>query len=276
MDDAITDVYIRLPGYFSSIIPDNTAHTVALEIIKTLSRAYTLGYFNMGCVPPKIEYPMTQSYSKEFIDYGRRVILEKIIESVGENPIYFDENTVKEICEMYFYVFIGKKPENLSYIISKKKGKCIGRCVSTGANEFKIVLVRKMITSFFNTDAKPVIVNGIIVYNRAQLMQITIEHELVHYMINKSQIEGTDKKIYGDHGKLFKEVCMAYFGHTKSKGWEYYEEPQKFEIGQIVNFTYKNKLYEGEIVNLNKVTAKIRIDAGDVYKEYDVPYQRLK
>lgn len=279
MEDKLIGVYLRVPEFFSTIIPENTTHTVALEIVKTLSKAYVRGYLNMGCIPPKIEYPMQESYGKEFIDYGRRIILNQIVTTHGENPLYFDESTIRAICEMYFHVFIGEKPENLSYAIAKKRGKGIGRCVNitTGdSTEFKIVLIRKMITSFFNSDTKPVVVNGIVVYNRAQLIQIVIEHELVHYMINKSKITGDDKKIYGDHGKLFKDVCLSYFGHTKAKGWEFYEEVPKFELNQIVTFTYKNKEHSGEIIKLNTNTAKVQIDAGDVYKEYDVPYHRLK
>lgn len=284
----LIESFMRNPIYFSKIYDPLVGRMTLDQIYQCLAISYDAGWFNPGCIPPKIEFPMKTKYSEMFITYGRDIIYKRIVELIGENPSFIDVGTLGNICSCYFDVFVGHHPKYISYKLdNRKKGK-IGECVTVrnGTDvSYCIVLAPKIVTACFKDNNTPLVINGITVKNRVEVMQITIEHEIAHYLVNNSDFDIVklgcqpgDKK-FGHHGVLFRQVVSAYFGHTATNGSLHSPEvvdSKNFVIGQKVSFQHAGKKLTGEIIKLNKKTCKILVNLDDeTIAHCDVSYSNL-
>lgn len=278
----------RNPMFFYNVYGRILDKVNPSQIYEILIASYDVGWFNPGCIPPTIKYPMIEKYSKEFIDYGRNYIYFKAVEVLGQNPVYFNDIHISNICSMYFDIFVGHRPKSITYSMDRRKKGKLGECITTRTGEevhYNIVLAPKIITNCFTEDHSPLVINGITVYNRVQIIQITIEHEIAHYLINNSEYDvvkmkcTTGDKVFGHHGSLFRKVVSAYFGHTATTGS--ITKPDKlsskdFTIGQKASFMYNGKKLTGEVIKINKKTIKILVNLDEEQTAHcDVYYANI-
>ena len=62
------------------------------------------------------------------------------------------------------------------------------------------------------------IANGIRCNDKLTAIMVTLEHELMHFLIYANPKINDNKrgKVYGSHGILFQDLTRSYFGHTKT------------------------------------------------------------
>jgi len=124
-------------------------------------------------------------------------------------------------------------------------------------------------------------INGLIVKSRGEALMVTVEHELIHLLMqvngwtNKIK-SGKGKNYYTCHGTLFRELAYRYFGHTDFRhhlhGGEITEVITKADckIGQTVTFAFKGSDQSGTIIKVNPRRAKVRIHNGVIAVPYGI------
>jgi hypothetical protein len=140
-----------------------------------------------------------------------------------------------------------------------------------------------LFTNLFKGGEKGLRVNGLVVCDRLEALQIVFEHELVHLFIH---LKGWSRKIrvgegkmyYSSHGKLFQEIVFRLFGQTEfrhSLGEGEAEETLTAAdcvIGLTVSFKdNKGENYVGKITACNPKTAKVQTAT----IAHNVPYALL-
>lgn len=116
---------------------------------------------------------------------------------------------------------------------------------------------------------------GIEVFDRISALQIILEHELCHYLIDSTRLRiiNEGNKIYNEHGDFYKQVVYSYFRHTqithKLTHNASSELINKITIGSKVKFLKKEKFRGSEdpdsflvgiIKKINPKNYKILID----------------
>ncbi len=119
-------------------------------------------------------------------------------------------------------------------------------------------------------------VNGILCDNPRSALMRVMEHEIVHIM----EIAAEGKS---SCGKLqFKKLCYHLFRHTDTKHKLCLEpantqnQKMKYQIGEQVKFTHKDKDYVGELVKITKrATVLVRNSQDKLTGKFYVPLNLL-
>lgn len=275
----LVKAFERNPIFFKRAYNEMLGKMSIEQVYDVLVVGYNHGWVVPGCIPPTIRYPMMSKYSTEFIIYGRELIYHRVVEAFETvNPEVIEASHVANICSMYFDIFVGHHPKYISYSLDKRKKGKIGECITTRKGEdtfYKITISPRIIYSCFSEiDSPQLIINGIPVTNRVQIMMITLEHEIAHYLINNSEYDivkmksQSSDKVYGHHGNLFKDVVMSYFEHTGTSGSLLSQERivMDFAVGERVSFTHAGNELSGDIIRINKKTIKVlvKLDETDI------------
>lgn len=271
----LISAYRRMPSYFS---PEETPQT-----INVLVRAYDNGWLQPGCITPLIDYPVVNRYSDIYISQARKIIYDEMVKRIGNHPSIISSLDLGFLANQYFKLFIGQTPPNISYHIGTSKKNNVGECttiVSLDGVRHSISISSSIIMSCFLTPQSPALeLNGVTAKDRIELLQIVVEHEIIHCIINDTvgpPIGGD--KIYKEHGLLFRSLVRAMFGHTNTKGLisinsygrnQYNPEDQ-------VKFNYMGSDVTGTIFKTNSKTAKVIVKSEDgTDTMFSVGYDRL-
>lgn len=211
-----------------------------LPLLKVL---HGRGWLDIGCVQPTISQEgVTGSYSQEFIDHARAWIVSQVR----------DPCDIASIGCLVQAKFLG-----VDYGLSFKWGArlvaSLGKCKGTTIS----------VTSTLADRSYPCYILGIIVRSAVAAVCVVIEHELVHYLVNKIDPLGKP------HGVLFRSVARSLFGHTETSHeivMPCCAEPLR--VGQRVSFPLRASVAEGVILKVNKKTADIATDSGDEKRVY--------
>jgi hypothetical protein len=289
----VVRAYRKCPDFFRPFTDRFKVPVTSAQLFQFMTISYDQGWFNPGCVTPTIEYPMKSSYSQNYIDYARNLIYQKTVEIIGcNNPRDIDAKLLAFVCSLYFELFVEKEPRYVSYAINYKNKTRVGECVTTREsgeeNRHEIILSGKVINSCFKESCEPLVVNGIKVSDRTQLILVSVEHEIIHYLINNSNYDivkvgcSNRDKTFGPHGSMFKSVAKAFFGHTKFNCCLKHEDDDKREeikgklsIDQEVSFKYGGETITGKVGALNSKTAKVIVEKSDAIIHYAVHYEDL-
>lgn len=280
----LIEAYRRTPSFFG---PDHTD-----ESIQILSNALTRGWLYPGCIRPPVEYPVNIKYSPEYIYHCRSIIYQSMVERVGVNLTTLSSDDIQFLGNKYFEIFIGDIPDNILYQIGTSKKHHVGECTTIVSPDFirhMISISPEIIIMCFvpsdittnNLSNNPLELNGVTVSDRIALLQVAMEHEIIHCIINdKIGLPKCGDKIYQEHGQFFRALSKAMFGHTNTKGLisiNSYKNKSSYTILDLVSFQHNNKDISGTIIKSNAKTAKVIVvnDNGDE-EEYRVPYDKLK
>jgi len=235
-----------------------------------------INYFNS--FPLDLSYSNIICYSLDEINLLRNKIFIKL--NTAEN---FDivPNILEHLFQLYDEVFfanqitqlIAEKSIELTFCYNNKMTKTGGRC-SKYQNKYKISISQQIILNTFKNNEKCHISNGLECYNRLECLMNIFEHELIHFIIQILHGHIKGDPIYKSHGKYFRKLVYAYFGHTETKhsllhNLEKAGKREHFQIGDIV--TYKIK----DGTSINGIISKLNPKRA-VIGNHCVPYTILK
>lgn len=215
--------------------------------------------------------------------------------SNNKNFTSISTHDVQLLIKLYDELFFNNKLEkllgnsgNLTVEFSKATSTA-GTCSKSGCNITIQVAPKLLEGLFLNPAVKQYMSNGIACTNRLECLQLTIEHELVHALMQLTPEVGKHKradpngKVYSAHGELFMGLVRAYFGHTGHKHSLGLEKEEGLEvlhsnnlrIGERVFYVDKQKEKQyGNILKLGPKRAVVRFE--DTHKEYYVYYSSLR
>ncbi|SHH77389.1 hypothetical protein [Clostridium grantii] len=180
----------------------------------------------------------------------------------------------------------GKIKFSLSKRMTKSAGITICPKNIASTSEKNLVLEIKIGIDFFfhyNMITEPKLVCGIETKNSFHALQIVFEHEICHLIEFILFYESSCKK------DRFKSMAYNLFKHTSS----YHQLPTHkkiameqlgVSIGDIVSFSYREKIQEGILYKINKKAIVMVKDkkgsfmdkSGNKYMKYYVPLNKLK
>jgi len=186
---------------------------------------------------------------------------------------------LKTMIDLYDEVFLGfyireKLKESYSTLNCElsRTTRIGGDCHYDGACHYTIRIAKPIIDNLFKKGEKLLWANGLTCHDMISCMQLVVEHELVHlllFMIRKSD----------NHGPNFMCMVNKLFGHTEAKHELHKGDASErmnkedFKNGDAVQFIYKNVLYKGIIIRMNKERANILVDGIGAFK---IPYGMLR
>lgn len=244
-------------------------------------------------VIPRVTYPMTESYTSQEITDKRNQVLTDIRKVVSDNFDAFDENVILRLLlsyDVYFFnnllmATLTDKKLSLKITLDDRSVSSVG-CMRFSQNDRILIINRSIILGTFRRGEQYHYSNGLKWNTRMGCLMSTIEHELVHILLNVWDcVQDSGSKIYSHHGFLFQQVAKAYFGHT-----DFYhafdidgasiKSKDDFVLGQVVGYLDDKKelsKYDGKIIKLNKRTTKLEVinDAGEK-SIVKIPYGYIK
>ncbi len=202
------------------------------------------------------------------------------------DEIFFDNNL-----EKVFENGFGGKKYHFSMRFSKATSTagCCSKRVKDGEIYMKISLAKTLFSTLFQDEDKKCEINaGLKCEDQLEAMLITLEHEMIHLILNifsPDEIKGkivtgrkTKRKV---HGELFKLLAKNLFLHTDFRhnlGRQLEEDPAEYrkkvlkfiEVGKIVDCKFRDEITKVQILRFrnNSNSKTFRGIKLDVKKEY--------
>lgn len=161
-------------------------------------------------------------------------------------------------------------PEGIKVSTSNRMTSSGGKTIFSKRGKFgtyEIRISNKIIEKFIE-DNEIKTVCGIKAIDALEALMLILEHEICH-VIEFSKYGNSSCK-----GKRFKNMAFNLFGHKSSyhEIFKNREDSKKtiiktFSKGQVVEFRYKDILYEGMISNINKRATVMVKDRNGAYKD---------
>lgn len=163
-----------------------------------------------------LEYPVNFSLPQEYIDSKRNDIHSDCVDRFGTNfPTKLNVNILVVMFNFYNKYFFNNSINDVKIEVSDRMTKTVGKfCPS----DMKIVFSEAQAMNTFNKGQKEHESGGIKVYDRVKFLQLTMEHEMVHAAVWKSQSRkntNLHESILKSHGTFFRDLIKALFGHTE-------------------------------------------------------------
>ena len=176
------------------------------------------------------------------------------------NPNFFTHIRIKDfnflfsLYDKYYFSENLTKYLKMSLDFSRRLTKSAGMVkFNLRTNSVKIIFSIPLIFGAYLKDTQGYIVNGIFCKNPSEALMRVMEHELTH--IVEFILHGNSKC----SNPRFIKYSYQLFGHTENKhkiGHEIKLETetniQKFKKGDIVNFVFKETVYNGKITRISK------------------------
>lgn len=219
----------------------------------------------IGKVRVPVRYGDMNKLSLSTIAYKRSMIKERAVHAFGScNPSDMSTEKVGYVCQLYNEVFFEGKLPSVSVITSSRMTTSIGKITCSNLAPELCVSGKLILSSFCEPNSPNVIVGGIAATDRVSMLQLTLEHELVHLLVISSPEYVQSMKEMRPHGKFFKQVMDCFFGHTSYNHGVIRDSERVFVLGELVSFTSKQK--EGKITGIvrkvNKKTVVIECEDG--------------
>ena len=178
---------------------------------------------------------LCEIYTQSEIDERRKYIHNTMIDKyhVGGNFIRINKIDLEHLWSLYDKVFFGgqvgrKLTSSGSVLVFKTtlggNARLDGQCETVRSPckkhfYFTMSFPGKLYSELFTDNEKQLRINGITCWDRLSCLQMSLEHESIHmlmqlYGYDPHGISGPGKMIYSPHGKLFRSLTKMYFGHT--------------------------------------------------------------
>jgi hypothetical protein len=138
-------------------------------------------------------------------DYVSTIVFDKIVDCIFSEPVELRPALLNAILQYKLKVELGKGRSNTAGYLGLRFKRIGGKKVIL-KDTIKIVIHRCAIEKLIGNSF-----NGIIVDSIQRGIDVTIEHEVVHFM----HIVKTDSP--SNHGNEFQRLAHKYFSHTNSK-----------------------------------------------------------
>lgn len=290
---------INVPVVKSVPIPINNQHigsfnkTSDKDFVQ-LGKALAEKLDPLGVPNIDIVYPVNGHIPIDSIIKRRKFINEYVSDGMfmgNRNMENITENDLKVIADLYDEIFFNgrikkmlkKAGRTVQFELSGAK-RAAGTCKTFGC-EHTITISWPVFQDLFKSGSKDehYETSGIMCYDKLECLQLTLEHELMHMIIQLSDalpknIPPRDR-VYSAHGLWFKSLVNAFYGHTAITHRLHHDQstlPVKVDIklNDVVSFVTKSgEQLNGIVLKLNPKTALILIDGGLKYK---VDYSFLK
>jgi hypothetical protein len=147
-----------------------------------------------------------------------------------------------------------------------------GLCTKIGC-EHSIKIAFGVLSQTFVKNKNKLSTNGLECEDRLNCLQLVLEHEMIHLIVNLWSGQFTNKdniKLFDSHGHVFRCLAKSFFGHTDvthgllsvTKDEEDTKPKAKisdFKIGDYVKTTYKGKELIGIVKKVNVKTIGVEI-----------------
>jgi hypothetical protein len=227
---------------------------------------------------PSLSYPVSFDYRPTDISVMKNSLMQEL--NINHNFITMPD-ILGKVFNLYDKIYFNNELNNiirkngveLKFAYSDKLTKTGGHC-SKHKNSYKITISRVVILSTFTNGEKCHVSNGLQCSSRLECLLNIFEHELIHFVIQITKGHIKSDPIYKSHGKFFRALVNAYFGHTETKhsllhNLDKVGKREEFNVGDTVTFKSKSGDYVvGKISKLNPKRA--------VVDKYSVPYTILK
>ena len=207
---------------------------------------------------------------------------------------YIDQYILNSAC----YLILSKYGFNIKFEISNKMKSVAAKTIIDNLTNQVILRVSESIfdnitvEAFINANETgvPLKVNGISINSRLQALEIVVEHEMLHILIDITNLANSTNDNRA-HGELFQTMAKQLFGHTEyqhslllSKGdtsvsssasQPYLDVSllnDKFAVHRMVYFVNSGQTIMGTITKMNPQNAEVQLRDGKVYQ---IPYTSL-
>jgi len=177
----------------------------------------------------EISYPIRERRSLDYINGNRRNIYDILSSSYTGDITMVTSPLLTNMFELYDGMFFGGRlskkitdtNSTMSFEVSGQMTSTAGKCMMRNGCNFTIRMSIPVFTDINPTGITPLYSNGVPCYNRLACLMNVFEHELCHFIVYIYTSKYTakriaDKKIYGAHGRYFKEIVGAFFGHVRT------------------------------------------------------------
>lgn len=244
----------------------------------------------------RIAYPVIGSIDINSIVKRRKVINEYAADKLFNGDFNMEQirkDDLRALTELYDEIllngiikrmFKGSKWK-LDFDISGAT-RSAGLCKTIGCS-YTISISWPVFKDLFKSGSKEehYSINGILCYNKLECLQVVLEHELMHMISDTAPdipnpIPARDR-VYSAHGLLFKQLVMAFYGHTGVTHSLHIDQSKvssksDFEMGDVVNFELASgENLTGRIIKMNPVTAVILTAEGLKYKSSYRPLKKV-
>lgn len=234
--------------------------------------------------PLKIEYPMKDVYSENFINTNRGYIHDRVIERFG-NKIIGNNDVLYYIYDLYDQIFfgkwisknMGKYQMNFEFREQKKFSPAVlyatAYCNKIGCYR-NMVISKSILEYFFKNRHKYGLSGGLTCNDYVECLLLEFEHELIHIVIMiysemnntmNPDIIGTSENLW--HSIFFNDLVLRYFNQTEIASALMYNaealstfSDKDFKIGDYITLPYA----DGEIL-VDKIT-KVHRDFAEGHK----------
>lgn len=227
----------------------------------------------------KFEYPPTQSRTLDFV-LTKRKEYEASAPKINGLSIALLNHCFNCINTDFFD---GVLPLPVIAISSRLTNAAAYYCCRNGIHEITFSL--KRYEDAFSNGKIEAMSSGIRCKNRTQYVEITMEHEILHYAINYSEFvkdnSSLDSTITGSHGLLFCKLAEQLFHHKSTCcNTDNTTDLAQFtrtnlNIGETIYFRCKKNIErECKIKHLNEKTATVTCGQSEVRVPYSLVYKK--
>lgn len=227
-------------------------------------------------------------YSSSEIHERRKYIHDTLISrGMKANFVILTDKNLQDMWNLYDEIFFDRQiqkklqEERSTVEFEVTKGKAGARVAgwcetkrntpSRKSCHFTLSFPASVYFSLFQNDEKKLKVGGCECNDRLSCLQMIMEHENTHLLMQLYGYEGKintgkGKNIYSSHGKLFQCMVNSYFGHTDFRhGFnlgdiDKYIPEKDIHIGLLIK--YKDIL--AEVIRMNRNTVGVR----EIYPSY--------
>lgn len=214
---------------------------------------------------PVLVYPPTQSRSEGFIAKKRAEYETRLLTSVGTpNPSVLDVGIL-------VFLFNSINRDFFDGVLPLPKLVVSGKLTRAGAyyqkrsEGHKIVFSEVRFAHMFSGGKREALSSGVRCHNRLQWLEVTMEHELIHYFISYLDFKHEDAAVSGSHGLLFKKLAEQLFRHTciscntNDTSDLAKITKQQVKAGMKVSFPLKDgSIFTGKVVRVNPTTVTVQ------------------
>lgn len=214
---------------------------------------------------PLLSYPPMQRRNDQFIESKRIVYGNRLLKMTGkENPSTLTVGVLSALFEwinMDFFEGVLPVPK---FTVSNKLVRA-GAYYQRRKDGHKIAFSATRFQDMFSNGKKEAMSSGIRCNNRLEWVEITMEHEMLHYFISFCNFNKDNPDIHssiaGSHGLLFRKLAEQLFRHTCIKcntdDTTTLAKITKEQVrnGMTVSFRMRDgTLFSGKVIRVNPTT----------------------
>lgn len=253
---------LRIAGLAPAVTVPVVTPTVTLASIPPSSVAAPVPTLTLA-------YPPTQTRSESFITLKRKEYETRLLASVRTvNPSSLTVGILS-------FLFDSINRDFFEGILPRPKFTVSNKLVRSGAyyqrrhDGHKIAFSAARFADMFSNGKQEALSSGVRCKNRLQWVEMTMEHEMIHYFISFCEFKKDNPEVHssvtGSHGLLFRKLAEQLFRHTciKCNTNDTTElakiAKEQVRSGMTVSFRMKDGiLFSGKVKRANPTTVTVQ------------------